>query len=254
MGGSLRVEEIVMQRTPTKTKMWNNGVVSVDRATLAREAPAVQKRKEEKAVERKREKVQAEQKNKEREVAAQKRKLQREEERQQKCLELERKPAGTAQKRTAREEERKKSQSEKNKKSRKANHFQSSKTTGVVNVPSAMLGEGESEKGDVDKSVNAFEEGKEQSLAQRLGLLEKRCLSSVDNFELKESAYVLMKMHSPDADWLLSHKVEWEVSVGDQMCMEEPGWRGWNLLDKMSGVQLSPAWELNAGVMSEGKI
>ncbi|KAI0558360.1 hypothetical protein FGB62_216g041 [Gracilaria domingensis] len=89
-----------------------------------------------------------------------------------------------------------------------------------------MLAEGESEEGDVDESVNALKEGKERSLAQRLGLSDKKCLSSEDDSKLEESTYILMKMHSVDADWLLSHKVEREESVGDQMCMEEPGWRG----------------------------
>ncbi|KAI0562426.1 hypothetical protein FGB62_60g012 [Gracilaria domingensis] len=106
-----------------------------------------------------------------------------------------------------------------------------------------MHAEGEGEEGDVDESVNALEEGKERSLAQRLGLSEKKGLSSEDDSELEESAYILMKMHSVDADWLMSHKVEREESVGDKMCMEEPGWRGWKLLDKESGVQLSPARE-----------
>ncbi|KAI0559487.1 titin [Gracilaria domingensis] len=259
MGGSLRVEEIVMQRTPTKTKMWKNGVVSVDRTTLARGVPAVylthgelisereaaekeaakeeedkQKRKEEKAAERETKKVQTEQRKKEREVAAQKRKLQREEERQQKCLERERKRAATAQKRAAREEERKYKQSEKNEKRRKANHFQSSKP--LVSLMCLLVC------------------SPRRSLAQRLGLSEKKCLSSEDDSELEESAYILMKMHSVDADWLLSHKVQPEVSVGDQMCMEEPGWRGWKMLEKDSGVQLSPARKGNAGVMSEEEI
>ncbi|KAI0564220.1 hypothetical protein FGB62_29g09 [Gracilaria domingensis] len=190
LSGSLRVEDIVMQRTQTKTKMWENVVVSVDRTRLARGAPAVylthgeliakreaaeeeaakeeedqQKRREVKAAEREAKQVEAKKKRKERKVVPQKQKLQPEEERQQKCHECERKRAATAQKRGASEEERKKSM----------------KATGVVAVQFGTLEEGESEKKDAVESVNAFEEGKERSLAERFGLSERNFISKEDD-------------------------------------------------------------------------
>ncbi|KAI0558726.1 hypothetical protein FGB62_190g010 [Gracilaria domingensis] len=117
-----------------------------------------------------------------------------------------------------------------------------------------MLTSDESVVGKDGNESSAAQEIKAPSLAQRLGLPERKYVSSDDDSELQESAYTLMKLHSVDPDWLLSHRVVREESVGDQMCMEEPGWRGWKLLDKENGVQLCPGREGNAGVMSEEEI
>ncbi|KAI0561453.1 heterogeneous nuclear ribonucleoprotein U-like protein 2 isoform X1 [Gracilaria domingensis] len=237
--------------------MWRNGVVSIDQTTLAKGPRTVKftygklilkrKRLKEDAAPEKEEKVQK--KNK----AAEKREAKTlDKERKKRELERERKRVEAAKKRAVREKERKRRQKERNRKFRKTTKI--SMTAAKVSVSSNLLAlEQIMEENDGNKS-SAGQEIKMSSLAQRLGLPERKYVPSDDNSKFQETAFTLMKLHSVDADWLLLDKVEREESVGDQMCMEEPGWRGWKLLDKENGVQLCHGREENAGAMSEEEI